>query len=333
MADRLTVLKLATDMIKGRIDSNFSDASKNSEALVEQLIELNGGNKELDFKRFHRGNPVFDIIEEIIPVIVHEGLTGDEFFFNLVDYRNIALGDDIDFWTEDKAEFVVADAAYGTSGIRRQRLGAMEKYNVKTQLKIIKVYEELKRLMAGRVDFNTFIRKAGEAMTREIRQDTYTVFNGVSTTTKGLNSTYVKSGTYSEDTLLELIDHVEASNSATATIMGTKSALRKVSTAVVSDEAKSDLYNTGYYGKFNGTNMIYLPQRHKAGTDTFLLDNSKIYVFAGVDKPIKVVNVGEGILSANDPLQAADFTQNYLYGQEVGVGLVFNTKQGFYTLS
>lgn len=333
MADKLKVLKLATDMIKGTVDCNFSDASKNSEALVEQLIELNGGSKELNIKTFHRGNPVFDIVEEIIPVIVHEGLTGDEFFFNLVDYRNIALGDDIDFWTEDKTEFVVADAAYGTHGIRRQRLGAMEKYNVKTQLKVIKVYEELKRLMAGRVDFQTFIKKAGDAMIKEIRQDTYNVFNGVATTTKGLNSTYVKSGSYSEDTLLELVEHVEAANNATATIMGTKSALRKVTTAVVSDEAKTDMYNMGYYGKFNGTNMIYLPQRHKSGSDAFLLDNSKLYVFAGQDKPIKCVNVGEGIMSVNDPLQTPDFTQNYLYGQEVGVGLVFNSKQGFYTLS
>lgn len=333
MADKLQVLKLATDMIKGTVDSNFADASKNSEALVEQLIDLNGGSKELNIKTFHRGNPVFDIVEEIIPVIVHEGLTGDEFFFNLVDYRNIALGDDIDFWTEDKTEFVVADAAYGTQGIRRQRLGAMEKYNVKTQLKVIKVYEELKRLMAKRVDFQTFVKKAGDAMIKEIRQDTYNVFNGVTTATKGLNSTYVKAGSYSEDTLLELVEHVEAANQATATIMGTKSALRKVTTATVSDEAKTDLYNMGYYGKFNGTNMIYLPQRHKAGTDAFLLDNSKLYVFAGEDKPIKCVNVGEGIMSVNDPLQTPDFTQNYLYGQEVGVGLVFNTKQGFYTLS
>lgn len=333
MADKLKVLKLATDMIENKVSGNFSDGAKNSEALIDQLIELNGGSKELNFKTFHRGNPVFDIVEEILPLIIHEGLTGDEFFFNLVDYRNIALGDEIDFWTEDKTEFVVADAAYGTTGIRRQRLGAMEKYNVKTQLKVIKVYEELKRLLARRVDFNTFIAKAANAMVRELRDDTYTVFNGVTTTTKGLNSTYVKSGTYAEDTLLELVDHVEAANEATATIMGTKSALRKITTAVVSDEAKADLYNMGYYGKFNGTNMIYLPQRHKVGTDAFLLDNSKIYVFAGTDKPIKVVNVGEGILSANDPLQKADFTQNYLYGQEFGVGLVFNEKQGFYTIA
>lgn len=331
--DKINVIKLASDMIQNKVSANFSDVSKNSEALREALIEANGGKTTIDIKTFHRGNELFEIVEEIIPVIVNEGLTGNEFFFNLVDYRNILLGDDIDFWTEDKTEFIVADASYGVSGIRRQRLGAMEKYNVDTTLKVIKVYEELKRLLAGRTDFNTFIRKVGEAMQTKIMNDTYNAFKGVTETTRGLNSTYVKSGTYSEDTLLDLVAHTEAANQAVATIFGTKKALRKVTTANVSDEAKSDLYNMGYYGKFNGTNMIYLPQRHEVGTDNFLLDDSKIYVIAGNDRPIKVVNKGVGLLSANDPLQSADFTQNYLYGQEFGVGVAFAQKMGFYSLT
>ena len=194
---------------------------------------------------------------------------------------------------------------------------------------ILKVYEELKRLLARRTDFNTFIAKVSKAMKDKLMSDTYTAFNGVTATTDGLNSAYVLTGSYSEDALLDVIGHVEAANGAVATILGTKKALRKVTTAVVSDEAKSDLYNMGFYGKFNGTNMIWVPQRHKVGTDEFLLDDNKIYVIAGDDKPIKVVNVGEGILSANDPLQAHDMTQNYLYGQEFGVGVKFNTKMGF----
>lgn len=331
--DKINVIKLASDIIQNKVSANFSDVSKNSEALREALIEANGGKTTIDIKTFHRGNELFEIVEEIIPVIINEGLTGNEFFFNLVDYRNILLGDDIDFWTEDKTEFIVADASYGVSGIRRQRLGAMEKYNVDTTLKVIKVYEELKRLLAGRTDFNTFIRKVGEAMQTKIMNDTYNAFKGVTETTRGLNSTYVKSGTYAEDTLLDLVAHTEAANQAVATIFGTKKALRKVTTANVSDEAKSDLYNMGYYGKFNGTNMIYLPQRHEVGTDNFLLDDSKIYVIAGNDRPIKVVNKGVGLLSANDPLQSADFTQNYLYGQEFGVGVAFAQKMGFYSLT
>lgn len=331
--DKLQVIKLASDMIQNKVSANFSDSSKNSEALRKALIEANGGKTTIDIKTFHRGNELFEIIEEIIPIIIHEGLQGNEFFMNLVDYRNISLGDDIDFWTEDKSEFIVADASYGVSGIRRQRLGQMQKYNVDTTLKIVKVYEELKRLLAGRTDFNLFINKVSKAMNDKLLSNVYTAFDGVSTTTKGLNSTYVKTGTYSEDVLLDLVNHVEASTESPALILGTKKALRKVTTANVSDEAKTDLYNLGFYGKFNGTNMVYIPQRHQTGTDNFLLNDSKLYVIAGSDKPIKVVNIGSGILSINDPLQSADHTQNYLYGQEFGVGLAFNEKMGFITLS
>ena len=119
--EKLQVVKLATDMIANRVPANFADTSKNSDALIDALIEANGGSSEISFKNFNRGNACFEIIEEIIPLIVHEGLNGNEFFMNLVDYRNIALGDDIDFWTEDKTELIVSDAAYGVTGIRRDR--------------------------------------------------------------------------------------------------------------------------------------------------------------------------------------------------------------------
>ncbi len=331
--DKLQVIKLATDMITNKVSANFADASKNSEALVDALIEANGGSSELNWKTFQRGNACFEIVEEIIPLIVHEGFKGNEFFMNLVDYRNLALGDDIDFWTEDKTEIIVADASYGVSGIRRQRLGRKEKYNVDTVLKIAKVYDELKRLLAKRIDFNEFIKKVSDAFIRNRYNELYTAFDTISATTRGLNSTYVKTGTYSEDTLLTLVQHVESAQEATATILGTKTALRKVSTASVSNEAKSDVYNMGYYGKFNGTNMIYLPQRHKVGTDEFLLNDNKLIVLAGDEKPIKYVTKGEGILSVNDPLQTPDFTQNYLYGEEAGVAVAFSGKLGIYTMS
>jgi len=329
MADKLQVVRLAKDMIHGRISTDFSDAKKNSDALIEQLVELNGGSKELNIKTFYRGNPVFDIIEEIIPDLIQEGLQGNEFFFNLVEYRNIALGDDIDFWVEDNTDLIVADSSYGITGIRRQRLGEKDKFNVETSLKVIKVYEELKRLLAGRTDFTTFVNAATKAMTKKLTDNIYTAFTGISATTSGLNSTYVLTGTYSDDAVAELVEHVEAANGAVATIMGTKTALRKMNVDSQSDEAKSDIYNMGYYGKFYGTNMVWLPQRHKEGTDDFLLDNDKIYVFAGDDKPIKVVNVGTGIMSTNDPLQSEDHTQNFLYGQEFGVGVAFNQRAGF----
>ena len=330
--DKNQIVKIAIGAIQNKIPDKYS-GENTSDALRNALIEANGGETKLNIKTFHRGNALFEIIEELIPYIAHEGLTGDEFFMAMVEYRNLKLGDMNEFYTEDKSEFIVADAANGTQGIRRQRLNAGEKTSVQTQLKVVKVYEELNRLLAGRVDFNTFVDKVGEAMTKKLREDIYNTFKGITETTAGLNSTYVKTGTADENRILELIEHVEASTGKTAKIIGTKMALRKVPNAIVSDEAKSDMYNIGHYGKFNGTEMVQVKQQHQVGTDTFILDNDTIYIIASDDKPIKVVDEGEGLLGAKDPLQNADLTQEYLYGQMYGVALLFNEKIGIYKFS
>jgi hypothetical protein len=207
------------------------------------------------------------------------------------------------------------------------------KVNLTTSLKTIKIYEELNRLLAGRVDFNMFVDRVGRSMANKVYGDIYTAFSGITSSTTGLNSNYVKSGTFSEDTLLTLIDHVEAATGQMATIFGTRSALRKVTSATVSDEAKSDMYNLGYYGKFNGTPMVVAQQRHAIGTDTFLLDTSKIWVIASGDKPVKVLDVGEGLMVDGDPMKKTDLTKEYLYGQEYGIGLIAAQKLGVFAIS
>ena len=326
------MLKLALDTMQGRVKGDFSAHDK-SESIREALIEANGGSTVINFKTFHRGNKVFDFVEELIPYIVEEGLKGDEFFFDMVDYRNIADGDAIEFVSEDKTEFLVAEIANGTQALRRQRLDAGESVTIKTSVYGIKVYEELRRLMAGRVDFNTFIDKVSKAVVKSQREAIFTAFNGISATTAGLNDTYVISGTFDEEKLLELIEHVEARTGMTAKIIGTKTALRKVKNADMCDQAKSELYNIGYYGKFYGTDMVALKQLHKDGTDSFLLDNSKLYVIAADDKFIKFVNEGEGMIINGDPYTNMDMTQEYTYIQSWGIAVMFNSVMGIYTIT
>lgn len=332
MATKNDVLKLGIDTIRGVASGNF-DKSDMAAGFIDGLIELNGGSNKLDPRTFHRGTELYALVEEILPYIANEGLKGDEFFMNMVDERNLAEGDMNEFWAQDKSLLMVSNIAHGSQAVRRQRLNAGSKISIPTQLRAIKVYEELRRLMAGRVDFATLIDRVGTSFTQQIRNDIYTCFSGITTTTAGLNATYVKTGTYSEDTLLDLISHVEAATGKTATVMGTKKALRKVTTAVQSNEAKSDMYNIGYYGKFNGTPLVSVKQVHKAGTDDFLLDDNKLYVIAADDKPIKFVNEGTGLLINHESMENADLTQEYLYGQAYGVGAIFNEKMGIYTLS
>lgn len=332
------ILKLAIDTMHGTVSGNFSKED-GSEALRQAFIELNGGSDKLTVKSFRDHPELFQIIEEIMPIMIEEGLRGDEMVFNLVDYRNIALGDENRFWTEDNSDLIVSRIAEGSTSIRRQRLNAGQYVTIDTQMHAIKVYEELNRLMAGRVDFNTLVDRLTRSFSRNMRNEILACLEGVTASTTGLNATYVKTGSFSAATLRELIAHVEAATGSAATIIGTKAGLAKIAdtsdTAVslASASAKEDLYNMGYFGKFNGTPMVSMRQAHKVGTDTFAINDNKIYVVAGSDKPIKVVREGDGLMISTDAYNKADLTQEYLYGERYGIGAIFNEKMGIYTMA
>lgn len=312
MATKNEVLKLGLDAIHGNVSGEFSKKDLGA-GFVEGLIELNGGSTQLNLRTFRPGNEVFEIIQEIMPAVIEGGLQGDEFFFNMCDYRNIAEGDVNEFWTEDKSLLLVGNIAQGSQAVRRQRLSGGSKISLNTQMKAVKVFEEMRRLMAGRVDFNTLIDRVGTSFTNQMRNDIYSAFAGITAETAGLNETYVKTGSWDPEVLMDIIAHVEASTGMSATIMGTKKALRKISDATQADEAKSDLYNVGFYGKFYGTPMLSVKQLHKTNTDEFLMPDDKLWVIASSDKPIKVVNEGEGLLITRDAISNADLTQELTY--------------------
>lgn len=332
------IVKLALDTMHNSVSGNFS-AKEGSEALRQAFIEMNGGSDKLTMKSFRDHPQLFQLIEEVMPIMIQEGLRGDELAFNMVDYRNLAEGDQNRFWTEDNSDLIVAKIADGSTSIRRQRLNVGQAVSIDTELHAIKVYEELNRLLAGRVDFNTLVDRLTRSYTRDMRNQILAAFEGVTATTTGLNATYVKTGTFSAPTLRELIDHVEASTGEKATILGTKAGLGKIvdsdanAVALTAASAKEDLYNLGYFGKFYATPMVSMRQVHKPGTDAFAINDNKIYVMAGNDKPIKFVREGEGLMVATDAFSNADLTQEYLYGEKYGIGVIFNQKMGIYTLA
>ena len=134
------------------------------------------------------------------------------------------LGDENDFYVPSKALFVVSEVANGVQSLRRQRLNGGEHVTVKTSLKAVKIYEELNRVLSGRVDFNTFIDRVSESYKQQMRADIYNAW----CTYVGNGSTYFPvAGTYSEDDLLEMVNHVEAATGKSATIIGTKGSTQK----------------------------------------------------------------------------------------------------------
>ena len=207
---------------------------------------------------------------------------------------------------------------------------------------VVRIYEELNRVLAGRVDFNDMVAKVSESFRRQLLNEIYALWISATTPAAGGgaemgSATYFPAaGSYNPQTLLTLIEHVEAAaGGKPATLIGTKAALRKLTEAIQSDSAKDELHKMGYYGAFYGTPCIAVPQRHQIGTTNFILDDNVITVVAGEEKPIKVVYEGDPLMIMGDPLKNADLTQEYFYGEKYGMGLVLagNAGIGCYTMT
>lgn len=336
--DKTAICNLARDLRSGvksfSIEDKTYSSAEATDILRQALIDANGGSDKFDRKAFRRNKvEIFELIEELVPNIIQEGLTGDEFWMNYVDERNLALGDENVFEIPANTTFIVSEMADGIATPRRQRIGERTKLPVTTTLHGVRIYEEFTRFMAGRIDWNDLCARVAKSFQQEIWNDIFTAFNGITASTIGLNSTYVKSGTYDESALITLIAHVEAANDQPAVIVGTRAALAKVTAAVLSDEAKSNMFNEGFYGKLRGTPMIALKQKHIVGTDTFILDDSKIYVVAGGEKFVKYVTEGDAYIEDKPSTTNADMSIEYLMTTRYGIGIAFTGRFGQYTIT
>ncbi len=336
MAEVKDIVKLAVDAYKGTVEKY--SVAQSQEVLRKALVEANNGKTYLDYKSIRDGkcSGLFTLVEEVLNVTVVEALTENDFFMALVDFRNVAEGDKNLFVIEDDTLFVVAKAADGTQGVRRQRLGGAKEVAIPTELKIVRIYEELNRVLSGRVDFNEMITKVADAFQRRLLDDIFALWNGATAEQLGGVTYFPTAGTYSEDDLLDLVAHVEAaSGGKTASIVGTKKALRALKGAALSDEAKNNMVEQGYIGKFYGNPMIAVPQRHKIGTTDFVMDDNVLTIIAGDSKPIKCVYEGDPIVLMGDPMDNADLTQEYLFGEKYGLGIVLAANEGIgrYTMA
>ena len=344
--DKNAIVRLGLDLNRGvktfEIEDKTFSESEAVEVLRQALIDANGGSTTFDYKSLRRNKvAIFEIIEELVSAIIQEGLDGSQFWNEYVDYKNLKLGDKNEFYTDGDTTFVVCEVAEGNSTPRRQRLGARKKVSVPTTVHMIRMYDHFARFMGGRIDWAQLCNKVAEAFQKEIWLDIATAFSGItSDNIIGNASTYLVtfsggSGSFDEDDLIDLVAHVEAATGEKARIFGTKQTLKKITTAIVADSAKEDLYNQGYIGKFYGTEVFEIPQAHKPGTDTFAIDpnSNTLHVIAAGDKFIKFVTEGDTLIDDREYTQNADSTIEYRMTQKFGAAIMFASKgYGRYTL-
>lgn len=319
--------RLALDVYNGK-NVNFNEVS-GEQAIRNAINEACGG--EFNYKTFRANKyDVFTIIEEVLDVTLGVVITNQ--FDNLADVKNVAVGERPSFRVDDVSLFRIARIAGGTNDLRRQKI-LNRRFEVETDYFGAKIYAELEQFIAGMVDWTGMVNR----LTLSFANDLGTrIYEAIANSYSALNSTYGVTGTYNEDVLFDMVQHVEAkSGGRKAVVMGTKKALRKVSKdLVMSDGMKEKMNSVGYIGTVGGTDLVLLPQAHRIGTDDFFVDDNMLLVVPQNEKIVKVVVEGETqMIEQADAGTRNDQQMEYLVQKKLGVGVMQSAIYGMYKIS
>ena len=293
------------DEESGRVVSK-SEAEAKLRGICQKIFGVNENSSKRDLKRAYRehGRDFFDIIEEVIDVVISNGFKDNEFFNNFVDYRNIALGDAYEFYMEKDVILSIAKVGVSHHDYILQRLGRGETLTIPYQRYGAAVGADINMYMIGREDWSKLCNSIAKAFSVQIQQEIYAeLLTAATQIPVAVRSGFVGSGVLSSSTknaFDAIVENVKTANESQVVILGTNSALRKLN--ALSDvnwraqSLKEDVSHTGRMGDYEGTVLMEIPQRFTSKTNlTPLVDNMKLWILPAdqTDKFIKMVDVGE----------------------------------------
>ena len=108
------------------------DANKKIVEKFRAALGIEANDKPQAIKRAIKANKdlVFTLIEETIEEVLITGWAENPFFEQFVDSKNLALGDENDFYVEDDSILSVSKVSGNHHNMIRQRLGAGRHFSV-----------------------------------------------------------------------------------------------------------------------------------------------------------------------------------------------------------
>lgn len=338
MTSKQELVKVCVDYVRNPQQVlNFSEGKDFDTQLREKffnVLEVEKVNRKT-MRNTHNRELVFEILTEVIAEGFLKGVEEDEFFMQFAEIKNIARGDLNEFYLEDDAILTVSQHSGNHWNIRRQKLEGGTKFSVDTKAYSVGVYADFEAFMTGRVSFARLVAKVSQALKLKVYEEVAATF---ASTSSQLPAEFVATGTYAEDKLIELYQHVRA-EAGNAIVVGTTKGLSTIingaSVNWISEEMKVDKNTKGRIGIYNGMTLVELPVVHKANTFEFAYDDKQILVLPTTgDQFIKVVYEGDDYMKQTENEQENnDMSFEYLYLTKFGVKTVFSSLFGIYTLS
>lgn len=327
-----------------------NEAEEKLRTVCQKVFGVTADSSKRELKRAYRdhGREFFDIIEEVIDVVISNGFKDNEFFENFVDYRNLALGDAYEFYSEEEVILSIAKVGVSHHDYILQRLGKGETFTIPYARYGAAVGADINMYMIGREDWSALTNAIARAFSVKIQQEVYAqLLSAANSIPASIRSGFVGTGVLgsaTKDAFDAIIANVETANESTVVILGTKTALKKLN--ALSDvnwraeSLKEDVSHSGRIGDYEGTTLMEIPQRFTSKTDlTPLIDNTKLWILPAsqTDKFIKVVDVGETeideITEKGEEHGRWDDIMKYEVQRSYGISTILGRYFGQWTLS
>lgn len=315
--------------------------------VVYSILELNDRPTKRDIKRALKkhGTELFEVIEEVVDMVVDTGFHENEFFNDFVEYRNIAAGDSVEFWTDEKMILSIAKVSGSHHDFILQRPAKGQSYTVPLSRYGAAVGADIDRYLVGQEDWATLVGMIAKAFTIKIQNEIYAqMMNAYQQITP--QAQFVSNGTLGDatkDAFDEIISNVQTANDAPVIIMGTKIALKKINALAKvdwrADSQKEDVARMGRLGSYEGTTLVEIPQRFEINDVTHkLVNDNLLLIMPAVDnKFVKFVDQGETeideITQKGEEHGRIDDVMKYEVQRSFGVGVQIGRYFGAWTLA
>lgn len=285
----------------------------------------------------------FDVIEETIDDVTELGFRENEWFNTLCDYRNVGLGDSINFYVDEDALFAISKAGTSHHDHILQTISPKAPFTPPAIRYVCAIGADIDRYLLGYVDWAKMIEGISQSFINQIQTDVYSKIT-TSTSLLPVTTGFVGTGTIVKATFDDIIENVSAANGGVeVSIVGTRNALKKLNAICdvdwISNNMKEDFYTNGRIGRYEGTLLVELPQRFtdKTYTTKIMGDNIlSILPQINNDKMVKVVDYGnteiDEINEKGEAYGRIDDIKKYEVQRTMGVGIVISHQFGQWTI-
>lgn len=304
------IKNLMFDLYRNELDEGITkkEAEDKIRSISLEIFGLTKDSSKRDRKRAYEeyGRQFFDVIEEITDWTVSTGLKENEWFNALVNYRNLAEGDE-NLFVNEHEEVILSVARMGKRhhDTMLQRLPEGETYSVDTDVYGVAVGADIDRYLIGQDNWTKLI----DAVTKAFIVKTQDlIFAEIMAAPKKLpvQTGFVETGALNDTnkkTFNKVLQNVSVANdNADVVIVGTMVGLQELENLVpvnwIADSQKESVATMGRLGNYGRYQLIEIPQRFARNDVTKdVYDDNILFVFAsGDNKLVDMIDVGETII-------------------------------------